>query len=63
MMWRKFFMKIASNGGYINKYCNNTSNRFQKHFYEWYLYNLSKNNTLLNPENQIKLIQLQSFSN
>ena len=63
MMWRKFLMNIASNRGYINNYCNNPYNRFQKHCFEWYLYNLSKNNTRINPENQIKLIQLQFFSN
>ena len=61
MMWRKFFMKIASNRVYKNNYCNNPCNRFRKHCYVWYLYILSENNTTIIPENQINLIQLHFF--
>ena len=45
MMWRSFFINIASNRDYIYNFCNNPFKRFQKPCYEWYQYNLLKNNT------------------
>ena len=58
-----FFKNYAVNRDYIYKYCNNLYNRFQKFCYEWYLYNLSANNTTIYYENveQNNLNQLQIF--
>ena len=63
MRWMMFFKNIAMNRDYIYNFCNNPNIRFQKHFYEWYLYNLSKNNTAIYHEGaeQHNLNQLQFF--
>ena len=63
MMWRKFFINIALSRDYKHNYCNNPYNKCQKCCYEWYLYNLSKNNTANYSEDieQSNLNQLQIF--
>ena len=36
-LWRKFFLNIVNNRGYIINYCNRPFNKFDKHCREWYL--------------------------
>ena len=53
LLWIKFFLKIANNRDYVNNFCRRPLNSFDRHFREWCLYNLLKNNIKTNSANNL----------
>ena len=39
MMWRKFFINLSKNAGFLDKFCENTNNILHRAYRQWYLYN------------------------
>ena len=52
LLWR-IFLDIANNRDFVNNYCNRPLNRFDRHCREWYLYNLIKDNTEIDYNNNL----------
>ena len=50
MMWRNFFKNIAENRAYVYKYCKNPNKKFHRYRVDWYMYNVTKSNTVTNND-------------
>ena len=51
ILWRIFFLKIANSWDYVHNFCNRPFISFYQHCREWYFYNLRKNNTEMDYDN------------